>query len=153
MTYSADIQDFLNLNGKGDHSGNLGDNLAKASIEQYGGENVFLESWENACNGIGSAAGWQDKAEVVRFYDNNREDILMFFSIVADEEGYEDEAQMISEWGYLGKTLSAAQVRDALTNTASENHELVAQAAALSVAEETARYYKMFFENKAYPTS
>lgn len=149
MTYSADIQDFLNLNGKGDHSGNLGDGLAEASIEQYGGEKAFLEAWQYACNGIGGAAGWQDKAEVVGFYDKNRDDILMFFSLVADEEGYEDEAEMIAKWNFLDNTLTANQVRIALTDTTSENHGLVAQAAALAVAQEAARYYKMFVDNKS----
>lgn len=149
MTYSTDIQNFLNLNKKGDHTGNLGDGLAEASIEQYGGEKAFLETWQYACNDTTNINGWRDKAEVVKFYNKNRDDILMFFSLVADEEGYEDEAELISKWNFLDNTLTANQVRIALTDTTSENHGLVAQAAALAVAQEAARYYKMFVDNKS----
>lgn len=149
MTYSTDIQDFLNLNKKGDHTGNLGDGLAEASIEQYGGEKAFLETWQGACYDTTNINGWQDTAEVVKFYNKNRDDILMFFSLVADEEGYEDEAEMIAKWNFLDNTLTANQVRIALTDTTSENHGLVAQAAALAVAQEAARYYKMFVDNKS----
>ena len=85
----------------------------------------------------------------MKFYNKNRDDILMFFSLVADEEGYEDEAEMIAKWNFLDNTLTANQVRIALTDTTSENHGLVAQAAALAVAQEAARYYKMFVDNKS----
>lgn len=145
--YSTKTQQFLNHNNEGDHTGNLDSSLAELAIEQFGGEEAFLAVWEDVCDSIVGVSGWTETAEMVAFYENNREKILEFHELVADEEGYDTLSAAIAEWGYLDGKYTVNDVKRGLYDNDSKQHKLVAEACAMSIGQETARYYQMFDEN------
>ena len=145
--YSAKMQKFLNHNNEGDHTGNLDSSLAEVAIEQFGGEEAFLEVWEGVCDSIVGVSGWTDSPKMIAFYNKNREKILEFLELVADEEGYNTLSAAIAEWGYLDGKYTVNDVKRGLFEDSSKQHKLVAEACAMCVGQETARYYQMFDED------
>ncbi|MBO6224345.1 MAG: hypothetical protein J6N72_02665 [Psychrobacter sp.] len=146
--YSEKIQKFLGRNAEDDHTGNMGSGLAEKAIEQFGGEAAFLDVWEGVCDSIIGVSGWTDEVALTAFYNNNRDEILKFLDLVADEEGYNTLSDAMVDWDYLKGKYTVNDVKKGLYESSSKQHKFVAGACAMCIGQETARYYKMFIDNE-----
>ena len=142
ITYSEKTKQFLNFEDDRMHP-----SLVEAVIEQFGGEEAFLEVWEDVCDSIAGVSGWTDNPEKIAFYNKNREKILEFLKLLSDEFYYDTLSEAISDWGSLDGKYSIKDIEAALNDSSSKHHDTIAEACAMCVGQETARFYQMFYEN------
>lgn len=125
--------------------------LANIVIVQFGGEDAFLAAYESSCeNGvINRIIGWDNTAQLKKFYANNQSEILGFAEIIAVGMAFGDKATMLQDFIRLSNkhTYEVSLIDDAITNTENEIHHVVIIALCALVAEGLACAYAQFIAN------
>lgn len=131
------------------YRGEMSRELAVAVVNEYGGMQKFLNKHEAVCNeGIQiGLVGWATTDEAVRFYNANKTLILQFAESESQIFEYEDAVDMITSFECFNRELSHSEIKDAIHNEASINHEKLAINLALYTAEQLARACEQFTLN------
>ncbi|MBO6224771.1 MAG: hypothetical protein J6N72_04860 [Psychrobacter sp.] len=132
IAYSDDINCFIKTN-------KINELLTIAVIEQFGGEAVFLDVYEEVAEkGIHVGAGyWFGHNHTAAFFKAHKPDIIEFMSEEAKNRGMLSHVELISKLSSKG----IANVQSVLTGDV-EDHSIVS-AILWFLAEETTREYKI----------
>ena len=143
--FSAVTEEFLS-----DGTREMSRELVEAVIENYGGEDQFIQNYGYVTDGKinGGINGFISTFEMTEFFKNNKAAIIGFAKDTYSEFGYESLCGMISNFGILGNDYTVEEVAEGLFDSESENHDTMATALVLFVGEEVARYYSEFIEDK-----
>lgn len=128
--------------------GNMSRELAIATIEQFGGEESFIEEYQNVIEGgincgIGGFIYYDD---TVKFYDDNKKEILDFAKLEAVDYGSDSAVEMVKGFGLLNGLYSGDEVAEGMHDADSESHQQIANALTMFTGEQLARSYENFID-------
>lgn len=138
-TYSDSIQAFI-------LASDMSDSLAIATIEQFGGEEIFLEVYKEViADGIQVGYGnWFGRQHIDIFFKTHKSDIIDFINDEAKKMGLDSHLDLIS---HISSTKDIEIIKEALTdgyqNKPSNNKTYFSIISAMTsfVAEEATRNY------------
>lgn len=141
--FTAGTTLFLN-----DYIGNMNRDLAIATIEQYGGEESFIEDYKNVMiGGINCGiGGFIYYVDTVKFYVDNKKKILEFAKLEAADYDCDSAVEMVKSFGLLNGLYSSDEVAEGMHDVDSESHQQIANAMTMFVGEQLARSYETFID-------
>lgn len=142
--HSKEIQEVLDV-----YINNMDKQLAINAIEQFGGEQAFIDVHKGVCQkGIQiGVSGWIEDKDLKSFYDANKKNILSFVKLNAKDFGYPNMCDMVRGFTALNDKLDCDEVAEAIYDSENTNHMLLTTELAGYVGEELARCYESFLED------
>lgn len=125
--------------------------LAIAAIEQYGDWDTFLEAHADVCeHGMQAGfSGWTYTHDVVKFFTDNKEEVISYAKELAEEFGNDGMLSMIKGFGCLRGQFNEDEIAEAIYDTSSEYHDTIAEAMGWLIAEQLARSCERMVEDAA----
>lgn len=133
-TYSDSVRAFIISN-------DMGENLTTAVIEQFEGEECFLDVYQEVIQeGIQVGYGkWFAHTHLHDFFEVNKVEIIDFIKEQSAKEGVQSYLEFIAAFGLL----NIGDIELALQDDESDNYNKVIAAISWFIAEETARNYAL----------
>lgn len=130
------------------YSGDLGHELAEKIVEQFGGEQEFLNIYERVCDKgmIWAVNGWIQSTQLSVFFEDNRKSFMDFMKGSINHTEHKSISSLVATFKDIKKIyrLDAEQISEGLKNIESEQHVFVTAEIAKYASEVLSKRYAEF---------